>query len=98
MVCDEGHVMRNSQSGISMILGRVSTLCRIVLTGTPLQNNLLECEYCESIHKHSLHISTGNISKCMYGPLMYELRDQFHMYAHMSIYSVSVYTVSSTSV
>lgn len=45
MVCDEGHVMRNSKSNISLILGRVKSTCRIVLTGTPLQNNLLECEF-----------------------------------------------------
>ncbi len=44
IVCDEGHVMRNSKSNLSVILGQVKTLCRIVLTGTPLQNNLMECE------------------------------------------------------
>ena len=44
IVCDEGHVMRNSKSNLSMVLGRVRTRTRIVLTGTPLQNNLLECE------------------------------------------------------
>ncbi len=36
--------MRNSKSNLSVILGQVKTLCRIVLTGTPLQNNLMECE------------------------------------------------------
>ena len=44
VVCDEGHVMRNSKSSLSTILSQVKTLGRIVLTGTPLQNNLLECE------------------------------------------------------
>jgi len=42
IVCDEGHVMRNSKSNISLILNQVRTRGRIVLTGTPLQNNLLE--------------------------------------------------------
>jgi SNF2 family DNA or RNA helicase len=46
MVCDEGHVMRNSKSNLSIVLGRVRTLTRIILTGTPLQNNLLECKMC----------------------------------------------------
>lgn len=42
IICDEGHVMRNSKSNLSQVLGQVRTRCRVVLTGTPLQNNLLE--------------------------------------------------------
>ena len=44
IVCDEGHVMRNAVSNLSIILQKVRTLTRIVLTGTPLQNNLVECK------------------------------------------------------
>ncbi len=44
IVCDEGHVMRNSKSNLTIALNQVRTRCRIILTGTPLQNNLLECE------------------------------------------------------
>ena len=44
VVCDEGHVMRNSKSTLSIIINQVKTRLRVVLTGTPLQNNLLECE------------------------------------------------------
>lgn len=43
VVCDEGHVLKNEQTSISKSLNRVRTKRRIVLTGTPLQNNLLEC-------------------------------------------------------
>ena len=50
IVCDEGHVMRNSKSNISLVLNQVRTLARIVLTGTPLQNNLLECKWCISFY------------------------------------------------
>eukprot|EP00756_Hemistasia_phaeocysticola_P006385 Hpha_TRINITY_DN13801_c0_g1::TRINITY_DN13801_c0_g1_i1::g.69995::m.69995/K10876/RAD54L2; RAD54-like protein 2 len=42
VVCDEGHVMRNNKSQIAMALGAVGTKKRVVLTGTPLQNNLKE--------------------------------------------------------
>lgn len=43
VVCDEGHILRNDASGISKALNAVKTRRRVVLTGTPLQNNLIEC-------------------------------------------------------
>lgn len=44
VVCDEGHVLRQEKSNLSIAVCKIRTLRRIVLTGTPLQNNLLECE------------------------------------------------------
>lgn len=43
VVCDEGHVLKNPKSLLSQELTKLRTLRRIVLTGTPLQNNLMEC-------------------------------------------------------
>ena len=43
VVCDEGHVLKNPKSALSQALNKLRTLRRIVLTGTPLQNNLMEC-------------------------------------------------------
>ena len=45
VVCDEGHILRNSKSSLSVVVNKVRTRLRVVLTGTPLQNNLLECKY-----------------------------------------------------
>lgn len=43
VVCDEGHLLKNSKTSLSKAVNRITTLRRIVLTGTPLQNNLNEC-------------------------------------------------------
>jgi transcriptional regulator ATRX len=42
VVADEGHVLRNHKSNISIALSKVTTRRRCVLTGSPLQNNLSE--------------------------------------------------------
>ena len=42
VVCDEGHLLKNEKSAINKAVNRISTRRRIVLTGTPLQNNLKE--------------------------------------------------------
>jgi transcriptional regulator ATRX len=45
VVCDEGHVLKNANAGISKALNKIRTKRRIILTGTPLQNNLKEYYY-----------------------------------------------------
>ncbi|XP_077517746.1 uncharacterized protein LOC144128303 isoform X2 [Amblyomma americanum] len=42
VVCDEGHVLKNESTGLSKAMSQLKTCRRIVLTGTPLQNNLQE--------------------------------------------------------
>lgn len=49
VVCDEGHLLKNEKTSISKAVTRMRTLRRIVLTGTPLQNNLKECKYSHHI-------------------------------------------------
>lgn len=45
VVCDEGHLLKNEKTSLSKAVNKIKTLRRIVLTGTPLQNNLKECKY-----------------------------------------------------
>lgn len=44
IICDEGHLLKNGKTIRTKALMKVKTQRRIVLTGTPLQNNLNECE------------------------------------------------------
>ncbi|ORZ31711.1 SNF2 family N-terminal domain-domain-containing protein [Catenaria anguillulae PL171] len=42
VVCDEGHRLKNATAKTSEALGLISTKRRVVLSGTPLQNDLME--------------------------------------------------------
>ncbi|KAK9292419.1 hypothetical protein L1049_020389 [Liquidambar formosana] len=45
LVCDEAHIIKNTKAGVTQALKQVKCQRRIALTGSPLQNNLMEY-YC----------------------------------------------------
>lgn len=44
IVCDEGHLLKNEATVLANNMQTVRTKRRVILTGTPLQNNLSECK------------------------------------------------------
>lgn len=57
VVCDEGHMLKNEDTALAKAMRRIRTLRRIVLTGTPLQNNLKECKFIERVQRvHIKHL------------------------------------------
>jgi SWI/SNF-related matrix-associated actin-dependent regulator of chromatin subfamily A member 5 len=42
IVIDEAHKIKNEDSQLSQVVRKLNTQCKLLLTGTPLQNNLHE--------------------------------------------------------
>lgn len=64
VICDEGHILKNEASAVSKAMNSVRTRRRVILTGTPLQNNLIECESACLCRECSTKILCGPC--CMY--------------------------------
>ncbi|XP_077401989.1 transcriptional regulator ATRX-like [Vanacampus margaritifer] len=69
VICDEGHILRNGNSNISKAMGAVKTRRRVVLTGTPMQNNLVEYHCMVDFIKKNLLGSLGEFRNRFVNPI-----------------------------
>ncbi|KAL2325330.1 hypothetical protein Fmac_024388 [Flemingia macrophylla] len=59
LVCDEAHMIKNTKADVTQALKQVKCQRRIALTGSPLQNNLMEY-YCKAFLVAAMNFGTGN--------------------------------------
>lgn len=68
-VFDEGHIMQNPKSVIYASCNKIPTPRRIILTGTPLQNNLMEYFWMVSFVRRNVLGTVAEFRSRFYEPL-----------------------------
>lgn len=70
VIYDEGHLVKNDKTSLSDVLSSIRTMRKIVLTGTPLQNNLDEYFCMVSVVKPYLLGSQKEFKNRFVNPIM----------------------------
>lgn len=81
LICDEGHILKNSRTIKNTQVNNVKTPYRIILSGTPLQNNLVECKL-NVDHDFTLTVYMYIIKNLMYSS---------HIFFNSRLYNDEVY-------
>lgn len=69
LICDEGHVLKNSKSQVHKMVDQMQTKRRIVLTGTPMQNRLEEYYYIVNLVKPNMLGTLKEFKKLFVEPI-----------------------------
>lgn len=77
VVCDEGHSLKDSATILNQSVSEMKTKRRIILSGTPIQNNLIECKYTILFHEverciHNFYISFHYFHRLQYDSIYQE--------------------------
>lgn len=70
VICDEGHMLKNEETKLSKVMNKIKTLRRIILTGTPMQNNLKEYHVMVSFVKPNLLGSRTEFLNMFVNPIL----------------------------
>lgn len=70
LICDEGHKLKNDNTKLYQILLKIKCTKRIIISGTPIQNNLEELYNCFNFINPGMFKQKDNFFNVYINPIM----------------------------